>query len=662
MKKGQSVDNVNCGPGQIINPKTGRVVKIDGKIGRSIINQTGGNITSQQICAMESTRDQFSRLLYTHNTSIATLYKIVTGKENHIRCCYPDGTPSGLGAQFRHGLDSQYGDVIFVMKPNFFLNKTGFMIHNTAVTERTKNPVFGHIMTNDFLEYTPENQTTISLWQLTEAKMSNFRPTSAGFNGSECQQKSWPMSWCNIQVHLSENIGLHNVLKVYVPNWLKYQSLKWLYTPFKEHLASENVDLEILIKLINNNLRTLPNGKKNHLNGLFHFYGPNDCENQYLHYYSIKKNLLEDPISKTIYSQIYYQMQHNKPQNIQTARISKSSTSTIFLSELAFIDLQKKYFLDLITNAFHTPIHLLIERMDPMKGFFKQLLFTHNTPLTTLYKMITGQQTYIRCCEEDGTLVGLGAQFRYGLDSQYGDVIILMKPNFFLNKKGALPPQPAQKTNLPVFGHIFRNDFIEAIPDNQQTIKEWVNTEAQMYDFRPPSQNLDGTECTMDTWPVSWCNTQLHLGENIELSYIDKIYVPKWLKIHADAFSRTNFQTIQPDVLISLVNNSLPVLPNGKNNPLDGKFYFYGPDYPQQHYHSFTPNIIKDPMSQEIYQNIIKNMPKDDRQVIQTRRAAKLGTTSAMFLSQMAFIDLQKLYMFDLVRYNYYDANKVTGF
>lgn len=638
------------------------------------ISQNGGNNTYYDVCHMNSVKNKFYSLLFTHNTNIATLYHIITGKENYILCCDPDGSPfrGGKGAQFRYGLDSQYGDVIFIMKPNFYLNKRGFKIIDENVPKnsqgepiKTNNPVFGHIFRNDFLENNFENQHIISEWKLKEALMTDFRPPSQNLNGSECRSEKheWSMSWCNIQIHLAENIGLENIWKVYVPEWFKFFSLSSSLEPMSQKFIANDMDPQLMAKLVNNNLPTLPNGKTNPLNGKFYFYGPSGIDSQYLHYHWIK-NIARDKVFQTIYGDIAEKVQNPMTQKIQTARKSQATTSTMYLSEISFEDLQKKYFVDLIKNEYDTKIFPAIELEYPMNNIFQTLLFTHNTPITTLYKIISSGSNYIRCCQESGHPIGKGAQFRYGLDSQYGDVIFIMKPNFWENKKGVLPNLngPSVITQNPVIGHIFRDDFVEFKPENEKKIEKWALDEAKNYNFRQPTGKLNGDECTQNTWNVSWCNLQLHLGDNIDLSQVDKVYVPKWLKTYSYAFASNPNLQFDKDILIKLVNNSLPLLPNGQSNHLNGKFNYYGPESPQDHYLEITDKLKQDQLSDYIYGTIQPtNVPSTDINVQTKREIQPRGSSSTLFLSESAFLNLQKLYMLDLVRYKFHNREAVSN-
>lgn len=352
------------------------------------------NSNIKSVCSLKSDF-KFNKLLFTHNTSITTLYNMMIGNEKYIRCCLDD-KPILLGAQFRHGIDSQYGEIIFIMKDKFWINKKGLLpkiderdINGNIPTMKTNYPVFGHFFKNDFLEYTPKNSKTIDKWLYEEASKYDFRH-STNYGVHNCIGDT--ISWCNIQLHLSENIDLDNVEKIYVPNWLKYELIdyfkydtntntntnmdtdmdidtdvdtdtdtsmdidtdmdidtiidKKIHDKYKKKY--KNIDITLLLNIINNNLPYLPNNIINKLNGKFQFYGPIGKYGNVLHYnfINIQKKLKDDPLYVSLYNDLYENIQ---PQKIKTARPSKNTSSNINISEIAFYDLQTLYTLDLLS-------------------------------------------------------------------------------------------------------------------------------------------------------------------------------------------------------------------------------------------------------------------------------------------------------------------------
>lgn len=165
-------------------------------------------------------------LLWTHNTPIPTFHKILYS--GILR------SSADLGLQFRHGIDSQYGDVIFIMKPEWYnkdLNALHIKNRNDTSCRRSKK--FWHPFYEDEtnrLFY--DNQKAIALEK--EYKYYTYRQFNIKGSGGECvdkislrkeREKDLP-SWCNLQLHLCQNVKVKinndNILKIMLPRW--YQS------------------------------------------------------------------------------------------------------------------------------------------------------------------------------------------------------------------------------------------------------------------------------------------------------------------------------------------------------------------------------------------------------------------------------------------------------
>lgn len=118
----------------------------------------------------------------------------------------------------------------------------------------------------------------------------------------------------------------------------------------------------------------------------------------------------------------------------------------------------------------------------------RQLLFTHNTNISNGLKMLSGEYKNLRCCEDDGRPIGLGIQFRHGLDSQYGEIKFIMKKNFEKNKKGiqVLPNMNVKKINEP-----FYFDFYRGKGYKDEELKEKLNEEYQRSTTRPSKRPVD---------------------------------------------------------------------------------------------------------------------------------------------------------------------------
>lgn len=285
-------------------------------------------------------------LFFTHNTLITILYTIITSADTrYIRCCDHDGTAINKGAQFRHGLDSQYGDIVFVMHKEFWRDKKGMDYHNRS---SVAHAIVGHVHKHDFVEYDgPGNTNIVDRWLEIDAKMYDMRkPIPPGVrlgNGKECRGVEWQFSWCNLQIHMGENIELTNVRRVYAPAWLLHDTM------MMSKIEANGVNATLLRLLVSNQLPNYPNGDQapNPLNGLFHLYGPPLANDHYHMIFKARRKIGQDDLANSTYDAIlptsFGQLQH-----IPTHRSASHSSSTVFLDEKAFIDLEIRYMADLV--------------------------------------------------------------------------------------------------------------------------------------------------------------------------------------------------------------------------------------------------------------------------------------------------------------------------
>ena len=299
-----------------------------------------------------SVAGSFLRLLFTHNTLISVLYSIITSTNSrYLRCCSEDGHVINKGAQFRYGLDGQYGDVIFVMKPDFWKGMRGVSYHGEM---RTDHVVAGHFHEDDFVEYTGEGNTNlIDGWHDVEALFYELRrPAMEGERiglGKECKGIKHAFSWCNIQLHVGENVNFTHVAKVYVPAWVVYDTITM------ERIEFGGINTTLLRQLVTNQLPHYPTGDRapNPLNGLFHLYGPRLA---HAHYYLIQKErhkIEDDAVSHHTYTAIEAEAEISDlpPQSVPTYRHARHSTSTVFLHEKAFRDAEIKYMADVVESG-----------------------------------------------------------------------------------------------------------------------------------------------------------------------------------------------------------------------------------------------------------------------------------------------------------------------
>jgi hypothetical protein len=127
--------------------------------------------------------------------------------------------PSRRGLLFRYGVDSQYGEVIFIMKPGFFYKYS------------TRQTYFEHFfLKNKDGNYDRYSTTSIELKEKLkkDANMFSYRILNkemrnavASFSGSECDSDTWNNSWCNMQMIMHEDVYFNDVLFVLLPEWIK---------------------------------------------------------------------------------------------------------------------------------------------------------------------------------------------------------------------------------------------------------------------------------------------------------------------------------------------------------------------------------------------------------------------------------------------------------
>jgi hypothetical protein len=312
-------------------------------------------------------------------------------------------------------------------------------------------------------------------------------------------------------------------------------------------------------------------------------------------------------------------------------------------------------------------------KMPPsFKGMINTLFFTHNTMLSVLYSiLISTNSHFLRSLDENGYLINKGAQFRYGLDSQYGDAVFVMKKDFWVTMKGS-DHHGREITERAHVGHFYKRDFIEYLSDADRFLVErWMEVEAQNYDYRPETSQLNGKECKQSTWNVSWCNIQIHLGENVNFTHVEKVYVPAWL-LHDDTkLEQISAGGVNMTLLRQFASNNLPYYPHSSDpnqpevNLLNGKIHLYGPPRADDHYHLIEKEKGKfrhRTHSEVIYHPIT---PTAAPYTVQTHRHS--ASSSAISMSENAFWDLQIKYMSDLVRCNFtkkgsHEADQVLSY
>jgi hypothetical protein len=304
----------------------------------------------------------------------------------------------------------------------------------------------------------------------------------------------------------------------------------------------------------------------------------------------------------------------------------------------------------------------MCQRLLAFQGLVKRLLFTHNTLLSVLYTMIMSSDSrFLRCCFSNGVVINEGAQFRYGLDSQYGDVIFVMKDDFWKDMKGAHYSKKGI-TDHTVVGHMHYHDFIEYDKDRDKNlIDRWLEMDAYYYDIRkPPAPGVrigGSRECKAGThWAYSWCNIQLHIGQNVPFEHVERMYAPAWLVHDHDTVARIAAGGVNTTLLQLLVTNQLPDFPHGDHapNPLNGLFRLYGPPNASHHYYMINKDrdkIQDDKISHHIYNAIKDPPPSRTNQTIPTHRHSS-HSSSTVFLHEEAFKDAEIKYLAEIIGRN----------
>lgn len=293
--------------------------------------------------------------------------------------------------------------------------------------------------------------------------------------------------------------------------------------------------------------------------------------------------------------------------------------------------------------------------MVSFKGLARLLFFTHNTMLSVLYTLLRGPNAhFIRAVDERGVIINRGAQFRYGIDSQYGDVVFVMKNDFWRGLKGT-GEHGRNVTQHVHFGHFYKHDFVEYKGEaNQFLVKRWLELEAMAFDYRPETYGLNGKECKQREWNVTWCNLQVHVGENIDFHHIEKVYAPAWIVHDSETMAKISANGLNITVLLQAVTNQLPYYPDNQTVPevnlLNGKFHLYGPKRASDHYHKIEKAHSRYRYRQHTGAIYTAIEPTNVAYSVQTHRHR--SSSSAISLSEVAFLDLQSKYITDLVAYN----------
>ncbi|HTL70907.1 MAG TPA: hypothetical protein VL404_06415, partial [Candidatus Eisenbacteria bacterium] len=164
-----------------------------------------------------------------------------------------------------------------------------------------------------------------------------------------------------------------------------------------------------------------------------------------------------------------------------------------------------------------------------LKGVFTDLLYTHRTTAETLAKIFGSGK--MLAPPRTGNGVYRGINFRYGLDSDYGEVVLVMKQGFEKNYEGVdVKGKPVEKTSDKKLVDLFQKARFHYGKD--LSAEEFKRRLAEDYDFREHLEKMsDGEDVIagLGTFARAGLNPQLQLGQNVSLEDVEKVMVPEHL-------------------------------------------------------------------------------------------------------------------------------------
>lgn len=256
------------------------------------------------------------------------------------------------------------------------------------------------------------------------------------------------------------------------------------------------------------------------------------------------------------------------------------------------------------------------------KGCFEKLLFTHNTNLVIFGKILTESNPSLKSSPPRGL------QFRYGLDSQYGEIKFIMHDNFWQDCQKSI--FDSNVYNFPSATRISKTGAICNDVVNIADIEEDLKHDALIYDYRHRVMiSIDrGDECMPNSLlsKPSWCNYQLHLNCERELNkYVYKIIVPHFVK-NLEYNGKTFSSLIE-------------------TNKLNDKIVYSNIDMNQNDYYDYQDKDIYKEFS--VYQ-----VDKHSRDIaIKNRTSSTSAKSSKISASKLAFLNEEFLYLKMLIDY-----------
>jgi hypothetical protein len=250
--------------------------------------------------------------------------------------------------------------------------------------------------------------------------------------------------------------------------------------------------------------------------------------------------------------------------------------------------------------------------------------------------MFTGEYPYLRCCDQN-KIIGLGIQFRHGLDSQYGEIKLIMKPGFEKGKKGvSVDSSYHHEPKFQPYPNYFK--FYENQSYTGEKLQKQMDSEARMKKRSPRSAKFSskdpsypyGPQCVGKEKNYSWCNIQLHLGSDVPFTDVAAVLVPRFLLyLPEEHFS---FHGLPIHEILYLVHYSKVL--HGKPNPFYHKLHFVGPKNYNDYYAYIEPIGMRIDDQDDFYEQLIlynqyiDPYPKIDLSDVENNhlRAMKQGT------------------------------------
>jgi hypothetical protein len=257
---------------------------------------------------IDNEEDQdFDELLWTHNMPLSTFYQIFT--DEYMGPVFTNSDDEARGLQFRYGVDSQYGDVIFIMKPGFYYkyNKNNYarvwrLLQSTlnAINDFEEKDKYKHITVSDYIHYALRDPQTVDrkyIKTLSDKKLKSelkkdanlfkFRIMSQnivdeseilndGYTGNECFEDSWSNTWCNHQLQLYQEVSFRDVSHILLPEWIK----DFNFNTEKDSDVKSNID-----KILKYDDEIYNTDEKKHLIGKYKYYNIGE-DNTPEHYYT----------------------------------------------------------------------------------------------------------------------------------------------------------------------------------------------------------------------------------------------------------------------------------------------------------------------------------------------------------------------------------------